>query len=259
MSDAPRLLETVEAGVLTLTLNRPRVLNALDRPLIADLRAALARARADAGVRVVVVAGAGGCFSAGADIGEMTAIGTHAEGVAWTRPAHDLLDELATLPQPVIARIEGICVGGGQELALACDFRIAGEGARFGQVEVNIGSIASWGGTQRLARTVGQPKAKELALLGEQFPASEALAIGLVHRVVPDGRLDEEIRSWCARLSAKPASALAATKLSIHRALDGTLRENLDRDAEVFADLALGTDLREGVAAFLEKRPPRWG
>lgn len=250
------LLEAFDGGVLTLTLNRPRVLNALDRPLLAALREAVARARASREVRVVVVTGAGGCFSAGADIGELRAIRTRGDAIEWTRPAHQLLDELATLPQPVIARIEGVCVGGGQELALACDFRLAAASARFGQVEVAIGSIASWGGTQRLARTVGPAKAKELALLGELFPAEEALRLGLVHRVLRDASLDGEVADWCRRLIARPASALAATKLSIGRALDATLKEGLDRDAEVFAGLALGHDLREGVAAFLEKRPP---
>jgi enoyl-CoA hydratase len=233
-------------GVARLTLDRPRVVNALDRETVRSLRRALAEARADQQVRVVVVAGTGGNFSSGADLREIAALASEDEAYEWTQEPHALLYELEACPKPVIAAIEGWCVGGGQELALACDFRLAHRGARFGQVEVDIGSIASWGGTQRLARTVGVARAKELALRGRHLDAEEALRLGLVHEVTDD--LDAAVERWGAELAAKPPAALAATKLSLNRALDGTLADNLDLDARAFAALAVGDELKEGVS-----------
>lgn len=157
-----------------------------------------------------------------------------------------------------MAVIEGYAVGGGLELALACDVRIATSSARFGLVELGIGSIASWGGIQRLVRAVGPSRARALMYTARVIDAAEALAIGLVADVFPDDELEIRFAQWCENLTKLPPLALAATKEAVLRSIERPIRENLVRDAESFARLSMSGGFEEGVAAFLEKRTPEY-
>jgi enoyl-CoA hydratase len=239
-----------------VTVDRPEAMNALDRPTLAELRDTLIELREDADVRVVVLTGSGDkAFVAGADIKYMSGLGV-AEAKEWGELGHDCGGLLETTPKPTIAAIDGFALGGGCELALACDLRYAGSGARLGQPEINLGIIPGWGGTQRLARVCGLGVAKELILTGRMVDAEEALRIGLV-----DGVHDpvvEKAREVAALLASKSPLALAAAKAAINHALQGDHAKNLEREADAFSGLFGTEDAHEGLTAFAEKRQPRF-
>jgi enoyl-CoA hydratase len=165
---------------------------------------------------------------------------------------------MGQIPKPILAAINGACVGGGMELAMACDLRIAAESARFGQPEVNLGVVSGWGGTQRLPRLVGKTRALELLMLGEQISADEARAMGLVNRVVPDDMLVAEVTTLARKLAAKSPVALAKVKESVEGGLGLPLAEGLGEEARCYVDAYVSEDAKEGIRAFLEKRPARF-
>jgi enoyl-CoA hydratase len=243
-----------EDGVAVLTVNRPDALNALDAATLTELRDRLREVADDDGVRVVVLTGAGDrAFVAGADIKYMSGLDVH-EAREWGRLGQEAGSLLETMPKPTIAAVNGFALGGGCELALACDFRYAASTAKLGQPEVNLGIIPGWGGTQRLARAVGIGLAKELVLTGRQVDAEQAQRIGLVNAVFEPGELMAKTLETAHALAAKGPLALAAAKRASNRALAGDHSENLEREAEDFGQLFASEDAKEGMSAFAEKR-----
>ena len=243
-------------SVALVTLDRPDALNALNRALLTELRDRLAEVAEDAEVRAVVLTGAGDrAFAAGADIKEMEPMSVD-EARAWGALGHECGRLLETMPKPTIAAVNGFALGGGCELALACDVRYASANARLGQPEANIGIIPGWGGTQRLARAVGIGMAKELIYSGRMVDAEEALRIGLVNAVFPPEEVLERALELAGSLAAKSPLVLAAAKELANRSLQGDLDAALDDEAERFAQLFGSEDQKEGMRAFVEKREP---
>ncbi len=245
-------------GIAILTLDREEALNALDRALLAELRERLRELAEDEGVRVVVLTGAGDrAFAAGADIKEMHRM-TVEEARAWGELGHECGRLLETMPKPTIAAINGFALGGGCELALACDIRYASTHAKLGQPEVSVGIIPGWGGTQRLARTAGLGFAKELILTGRIVDAEEAHRHGLVNALFfPEELMDRTLEAARA-LAAKSPLVLAAAKRMTNRALQGDHEAGLQEEAVAFSELFASEDQKEGMLAFIEKREPRF-
>jgi enoyl-CoA hydratase len=222
------------------------------------LRDRLLELRDDTGVRVVVLTGAGDrAFGAGADIKYMSGLGP-VEAKEWGELGHEVGRLLETGPQPSIAAVNGLALGGGCELALACDIRYAASTAKLGQPEVNLGIIPGWGGTQRLARVCGLGVAKDLILTGRAVSAEEALRIQLVNAVFEPGELMEQTMATARTLAAKSPLALAAAKTAVNRALHGDHAANLRSEADHFGELFASEDAKEGMTAFVEKRAPRF-
>jgi enoyl-CoA hydratase len=231
-------------------------MNALDRPTLEELRDRLQELADDEEARVVVLTGAGEkAFVAGADIKYMSGLSVE-EATEWGELGHRSAELLETMPKPTIAAIDGFALGGGCELALACDLRYAGSSAKLGQPEINLGIVPGWGGTQRLARVCGLGIAKELILTGRVVDAEEALRLGLVNGI-RDPVL-EKAREVAALLASKSALALAAAKRALNHALQGDHVENLRREAEEFGRLFASEDAKEGLMAFAEKREPKF-
>ena len=231
-------------------------MNALDRPTLEELHDRLVELRDDAEARVVVLTGAGEkAFVAGADIKYMSGLGTD-EAKEWGGLGHACGQLLETMPKPTIAAINGFALGGGCELALACDLRYASSAAKLGQPEINLGIIPGWGGTQRLARVCGLGAAKDLILTGRVVDADEALRIGLVNGV--HDPVLEKATEVGALLASKSPLALAAAKRALNHALQGEHVDNLEREADEFGSLFASEDAKEGMTAFAEKREPRF-
>jgi 2-(1,2-epoxy-1,2-dihydrophenyl)acetyl-CoA isomerase len=253
-----KLQTAVQAGVCTITLNRPDRLNAIDMELLEGLISALDAAAADAAVRVVVLAGAGRSFCAGADIGQMV----ERTPDEWERIVDRYLDpirRIVALDKPVIARLQGDVVGGGLGLAMACDFRIATAGARFCAPFIKLalaGCDMSAG--YFLPRLVGLGFATDMMMTGRFVDADEAARNRLVSRTVPEGELDAAVGKLATQLGAGPAAALAATKRAIRRSLDRDMAAEFDYEVFVQVQCLQGADHKEGVAAFAERRPPRF-
>jgi enoyl-CoA hydratase len=243
-----------DGAVAIVTLDRPEAMNALNVETLSALRDELRRLADD--VRVVVLTGAGDrAFAAGADIKYMRGLDV-AAAKEWGALGHETTGLLETMPRPTIAAINGFALGGGCELALACDVRYASPKAKLGQPEINLGIIPGWGGTQRLARVCGIGVAKELILTGRTVDAEEALRIGLVN-AVHDPVLDKALET-AQLLASKSPIALAAAKATINRALAGDALGNLAAEADDFGDLFSSADAKEGLAAFAEKREPNF-
>jgi enoyl-CoA hydratase len=248
------LLVDQDGAVAVLTINRPEKRNALSAQVRADLIAALDALRDDESVRVLVITGAGEkAFVAGADIAEF-AERTPLQQRA-TMTGRRVFDEIAAYPKPVIAMINGFCLGGGCELALGCDMRIAADTAKLGQPEINLGIIPGGGGTQRLPRVVGMGQAMRLVLSGELIDAAEALRIGLVDVVHPAAELRERTMAFARGMASKSPVALRMAKSAVRAAADMPLAAGLQYETELFVTCFASDDKREGVAAFLEKRP----
>ncbi|WP_369045586.1 enoyl-CoA hydratase/isomerase family protein [Sinomonas sp. P10A9] len=247
--------------VLTLTVNRPKALNALSQQVVVDLWKALTAIQDscthDAGwpVRGVIVTGAGGkAFVAGADIREMSAMDPDTAS-EYGRSMHAVTLLLEKVPVPVIAAVDGFALGGGCELALACDFIYASEAARFGQPEVNLGLVPGFGGSVRLPQRVGLGPARELIYTGRQIDAAEALRLGLVNRVLPTrDELFEAARATLAEVIGKAPLAVGLSKQSIAGAVGRRTSKGLEVEAEAFREAFTTADMQEGTAAFLEKR-----
>jgi enoyl-CoA hydratase/carnithine racemase len=244
-----------ESAVVTITVDRPRVLNALNRAVFAGLEDAFDEIETDPGVRCVVVTGAGErAFCAGADIRELDALGAQG-ALAFMALGQRVFDRIARSPKPTIAAVNGHALGGGLELAMACDIRVAAETATFGQPEITLGSIPGWGGTQRLPLLVGLGRARELVLTGRIFDAAEAERIGLVSRVVPSAVLGDTARDMAETIAALPPVALALAKDAL-RQTEGDLADGLRVEREHVARTFATEDQREGTRAFFEKRKP---
>jgi len=241
-----------------ITLNRPEALNALSLEMLDGIGDALDAAHADEAIRVVIITGAGDkAFCAGADIAVMHTA-TPLEARAFAQRGHAILNRIEAFAHPVIAAVNGYALGGGCELVLACDIRIASDRAKFGQPEVKIGILPGWGGTQRLARVAGPGFAKELIFSGRICDADEAAAHGLANRVVPHAQLLEDAGALASQIAERSPWAVTAAKQMTNLAFDGDQAGHLARELDVFA-LAFATeDQREGMSAFLEKRKPRF-
>ena len=243
-----------DGAVAVVTVDRQEALNALDPPTLGELCDRLAELAGDADIRVVVLTGAGErAFVAGADIKAMSTMDIE-QAQAWGNLGHETATLLETMPKATIAAVNGFALGGGCELALACDIRYASTAARLGQPEVSIGIIPGWGGTQRLPRVVGIGRAKELIMTGGLVDAEEAFRIGLVNAVFPPEELMEKSLDLARELAAKSPLVLAAAKLAMNRTLYG----DLGAEAEAFAGLFGSDDQLEGMTAFIEKREPRF-
>jgi len=252
------LLWKREGEVVVITVNRPRALNALNPETVRELLHAVRDVRDDPEIRALVITGAGEkAFVAGADIAAMAEMGA-TEGRTYSRLGHRLMYGLEELERPVVAAVGGYCLGGGLELALACDFIIAADTARLGQPEINLGLIPGFGGTQRLARRVGVGRARELVYVGDPVDAKRALEIGLVDRVVPRDQLQEESLAFARVLAAKAPVALALAKRAINSSVDMDLVSGCRLEVEAFASTFATEDRTEGTRAFLEKRSPTW-
>jgi enoyl-CoA hydratase/carnithine racemase len=246
---------TRDGNVVLLRLNRPEARNALSPELMEELASELERLDPDPEVRCVVIAGSDKVFAAGADIKAMSER-TFAE--ALRHPAASFWRRLAAIKTPMIAAVSGYALGGGCELALACDMIVAAEGATFGQPEINLGIIPGGGGTQRLARVLGKQRAMELVLTGERFDAAAALELGLVNRVVEgDGWLDEAM-ALAATVAERPPIAARLAKQAVIAAEETALSAGLENERRLY-ELAMATEDRvEGMTAFLEKREPKF-
>ena len=245
-----------EGAVAIVTVDRPDAMNALDLATLMLLRDELRTLAGEEAMRVVIVTGAGErAFVAGADIKYMSGLGV-GEAKEWGALGHEAGRLLETMPKPTIAAVNGFALGGGCELALACDIRYASSTAKLGQPEVNLGIIPGWGGTQRLARVCGLGVAKELIFTGRIVDAGEALRIGLVNGV-HDPVLDKA-RETAELLATKSPVALRAMKQLANRALGGDHAANLDAESDSFGELFSSDDAKEGLAAFVEKREPKF-
>ena len=252
------LLVERDGPIAVLTVNRPKALNAMSQATLAELTQAARELDADPGVSVVIVTGAGEkAFVAGADISEMAGFGpVQAEDHA--RKGQSAMAAFERMRKPVIAAINGYALGGGLELALACDIRIASENAQMGLPEVSLATIPGFGGTQRLARAVGASMAKELVLTGRRIKADEALRIGLVSRVVPQAQLMEAAKQVAREIVANGPYAVRLAKEVIDRGADTDLHTGLRLEEKAFGLTFATHDQKEGMKAFLEKRKPAW-
>jgi enoyl-CoA hydratase len=245
-----------ENGIGTVTINRPEVLNALNMAVFGELYDLFTEIESDPGIRVVILTGAGDrAFVAGVDIREMK--DQDSTGIReFITVARRAGDRIYNLNQPVIAAVNGFAFGGGCELALACDLRIAAENARFGQQEINLGIIPGGGAIPRLTQLAGPARAKEIVFTGDVFDAATALNLGLVNKVVPPEKLMEEARALAGKLLGKSGLILSYAKQAFNRGLNLDLAAALDLDEEYFARCFATADQKEGMQAFLEKRPP---
>lgn len=257
MSYANLLIQDQDA-VRTITINRPDKLNALNQATIVELAAAFADARADASVRVVVLTGAGPkAFVAGADISELVAQ-TPVQARHFSEIGQRMMRSVETLGKPVVARLNGFALGGGMELAMCCHLRVAAEGARLGQPEINLGIIPGFGGTQRLTRLTGRAAALELCLLGAPISAQRALELGIVNRVVPAADLDSEVAKIAQQLARSAPHALRGILDAVILGGDMALDQGLAFETQAFAVTVSTEDMQEGTRAFMEKRPAQF-
>ncbi|MFQ5890607.1 MAG: enoyl-CoA hydratase/isomerase family protein [Gemmatimonadota bacterium] len=261
-AQGPLVLVSVEGVIGTLTLNRPEKLNAFFGAMRDDIADGLEELGRRDDVRVVIVTGAGRAFCAGADVAyldELLEREAHDEARLLVEAGRRVVHTIAEMPKPVIAALNGPAAGGGANLALACDLRIASERASIGQTFNRIGLHPDWGGTYHVPRLVGPARAAELFFLADMIDAREAERIGLVNRVVPHDRLMEEARALARRLARKPALSLRLAKEAIRRSASASLEEMLDFEVRAQVRCFESADAREGVRAFLEKRQPNFG
>lgn len=238
-----------------VTLNRPDVLNALDNATMDEVVGALERFDRDEAIRCAILTSSGRAFAAGADIREMAEASPVAMLLGYRFQQWERIRKLA---KPLIAAVQGFALGGGNELAMLCDLIVAGESARFGQPEINLGLIPGAGGTQRLTRAIGKYKAMEMILTGRQMSAREAEAAGLVTRVVPDEVVLDEAKALAGEIASKPPVAVRLAKEAVLKAFDMHLEGGLDYERKCFYLLFATADHSEGIQAFLAKRPPRF-
>lgn len=248
----------VENYIATVVINRPKALNALNSEVILDLEKVVLEIRTRKDIRVVLLMGGGEkSFVAGADIAQMSNFNP-LEGAEFSRLGQNVFRMITELPYPTIAVIQGFALGGGCELALACDIRIASEKARFSQPEVGLGIIPGFGGTQRLARLIGAGQAKKLIFSGETIMAPQALGIGLVEQVVAPEQLDETVLKLARAIASKSPNAIKLAKTSIDQGLEGSLEEGTRLEAGLFALCFASPEQKEGMTAFMEKRESKF-
>lgn len=254
--DYENILFEMEDGIATITFNRPKSLNAINRALLQEFARALHEIAGNEAARVLILTGAGEkAFVAGADIKELATF-TSLKAKAFAKEGQKIIDQLQELPIPVLAAVNGFALGGGNEIALACDFIYASENATFGLPEINLGLMPGFGGTQRLARLVGINMAKEMILTGKLVPAAEAAKIGLVNQVFPAEQLMTEARKTAGLMASKGRVSLREAKEAINKGLNSDLATGCSYEIEAFALCLSSSDAREGTAAFIEKRKP---
>ena len=243
-----------DAGIATITFNRPKALNALNSALLDEFSQALDAVVADENIRVLVLTGAGDkAFVAGADINHLAACNM-LTAKNFSRKGHTIIGKLQELPIAVIAAVNGFALGGGTEIAIACDFIYASDNAKFGQPEINLGIIPGFGGTQRLPRLIGPNKAKELVFTGKMISAAEAEKMGLVNKVVPQAQLMEEVIKTAREIASKGKLSLRTAKQAINYGLNVDLTTGIHIEIEGFGMCYGSSDAKEGTSAFLEKR-----
>ncbi len=255
MSYATLIVE-IKGKTALVTLNRPEALNAINSQMMQDLADALGAAQADKGVSCIVITGSDRAFAAGADVREMAEKGF--SDVFFDDLFGPQAEAIARIRKPIIAAVAGYCLGGGCELALMCDFIIAADTAKFGQPEINLGIVAGMGGTQRLTRAVGKAKSMDMHLTGRFMDAAEAERSGVASRVVAAVALLDEALAAAAKIGEKSQMAAMAVKESVNRAQESSLREGLIFERRLFHALFATADQKEGMAAFLEKRPAQF-
>ncbi|HAM41484.1 MAG TPA: enoyl-CoA hydratase, partial [Candidatus Omnitrophica bacterium] len=249
---------TAEEGVAVVTIDRPPV-NALNRQVMAELDQALEAVKTDAAVKVVILTGGGSfAFVAGADVKEIASLSSGREAAEVAARGQAVMTKIQRLGKPVIAAINGVCLGGGNELAMACHLRLTGDRVRFGQPEINLGIIPGFGGTQRLPRLIGTIKALELILTGDLITAQEAHRLGLVNQVVPQDQVMKAAKDLARKIASKGMVALTESLRAIEEGVDGSLEQGMAKEAAAFGRVAATEDSREGVKAFLEKRQPQF-
>ena len=253
MKSFKNLLFENQDGIGILTMNRPAALNSLNAETVGELAEFFGAVADDSSVKVIILTGAEKAFVAGADIKEMLPM-TAAEGQAWCKFAQGVFNLIEVLPQPVIAAVNGFALGGGCELAMACDIRIASEKAKFGQPEVGLGIIPGFAGTQRLPRLVGKGIAKELIYTGDMIDAQEALRIGLVNKVVAADELLPAAKAMAQKIMSKASFAVQCAKAAIHQGLNTDLATGSAYEAAAFGVTCATEDKKEGMTAFVEKR-----
>jgi enoyl-CoA hydratase/carnithine racemase len=243
--------------VVTISINHPPM-NVLSTSVLRELDQVFGELEADEAVRAVVLTASGRYFSPGADIKELSQLGTAYQGTELSAKGQALLNRIERYDKPVIAAINGACYGGGLELAMACHMRVAAAGAQLGLPEIKLGLIPGFGGTQRLPRIIGPSKAAELILTGESMAAEEALVLGLVNRVVSEGEVLKQAHVLAGMMTTKGRLAIQSALRAIRSGLDSPLAEGLAREAELFGELCESIDKKEGTEAFLSKRRPNF-
>ena len=252
--DYQNILFAVEDGIATITINRPKALNALNQATVSELKDVVEKVAADKAIKVVIITGAGAkSFVAGADIVEMSTKNP-VEGRKFGKISQDTFTRIENLPQPVIAAVNGYALGGGCELACACDFRYAAENAKFGQPEVGLGITPGFGGTQRLPRVVGRGYGKEMIFRANMIDAQEAHRIGLVNKVVPQEELMDTCKKVAKEIMGNAPIAVQLAKTAINRGINCDVVTGIAYEAEVFGLCFSTADQKEGMAAFCEKR-----
>lgn len=244
----------LENGIFTITINRPEKMNALNKDVIQELGRALEEVYSNADIKTVLLTGAGEkAFVAGADISEFTSL-DEAGGSALAQKGQELVfSKIENCPKPVVAAVNGFALGGGCELAMSCHFRVASEGAKFGQPEVNLGLIPGYGGTQRLTQLIGKGKAMELMMTADMIGADEAKSLGLVNHVFPAAELLDSTKKILQKIMTKAPLAVAAVIASVNEAAYGN-EKGLENEVKRFGQCFATEDMKEGATAFLEKR-----
>lgn len=252
------IILTIDSGIATVTFNRPKALNALSNELLSEFGQALDEMILDESIRVLILTGSGEkAFIAGADITELATFNT-LQAKAFSQAGHAIINRLQELPIPVIAAVNGYALGGGSEMALACDFIYASTKAMFGLPEISLGLIPGFGGTQRLPRLIGRNRAKEMIFTGQMISADEAEKIGLVNRVCPPESLLKDAIKTAQSMASKGKVALRAAKQAVNAGVDTDLVTGCRIEIDAFALCMASEDAREGTQAFLEKRPPQF-
>jgi enoyl-CoA hydratase len=255
MKTFENIIFEVKSGIGYITINRPDSLNALNGAVFDELEIALQEIRINNSIQAVIITGEGKAFVAGADISLMSDLSAM-EGRTWTMRGQNVFNELEAIEKPVIAAVNGYALGGGCELAMACDIIFASDKAKFGQPEVNLGIIPGYGGTQRLPRIIGEKNAKYLIYSGEIIDAAEAFRMGLVQKVFPAETLLEEAEKFANKVMTKAPIGLKMAKVAIRNGMNVDLRTGIAFEAEAYAGAFNSDDRIEGMRAFLEKRKP---
>jgi enoyl-CoA hydratase/carnithine racemase len=258
MSEFQNIKVSIEARTAILTLDHPPA-NAFDEQTVIELNSAFDELSQDPEVKAIIITGAGQFFCAGADINVLAKLDSYEDTLEITRTGQQLFNKIERSHKPVIAAINGrACLGGGNELAMACHIRLAEDSVQFGQPEIKLGTMPGWGGTQRLPRLVGKGRALEIMLGGGNIKAQEAYRIGLVNKVVPVGSVVREAKRWARVLSMWGGLAVGAIIQAVNEGLETSIENGFEREAHLFAKLIETEDLREGTSAFLEKRRPKF-